>query len=513
MGARVVRKNEPLLRVARALSFAGLTSYGLAAMSFTPRAAALGIGLAVGVLAAFSPGIAVLVACIALALPLMAGNFLLGAVLLVIGFAAIQYLGQDNGRVYLLIILAFAAAQFGPVWMVPVIAGYLMGASEGAIAALIACIAIEVGGIIVGADSLGIIHTGGSSGLVSFASMPDSLITFAWASDAVRAIDPSSLMGAFDGVTGVPLLVAQPILWAAGAVVTAIVHRQSKEARKPLYGLLAGAAGIFTLAVGSAALMQTMGGAIPLGRLLAAGVTSLLASLVFIAASELVFPPLATRTASGVRSTVSDEDADVDELLRLISAAEDQLASKHTVNSVVMITDMKSFSKMTEEDGSVVSAKTIQRHRDLLLPVISSYRGSGKSTGGDGLLAAFDSPADALHAAVTMQRTLADYNAAHPSERDIIIRVGVASGEVVLDKGGRPFIGNALNLAARIMNLGDGGQIFTTREVVVAAKADDISSYSHGKYELKNIAEPVEVLELLWSPRQEPSKPRATMTE
>ena len=202
------------------------------------------------------------------------------------------------------------------------------------------------------------------------------------------------------------------------------------------------------------------------------------------------------------------EDADVDELLRLIAGAEDELTSKHTTKAVVMITDMKSFSKMTEEDGSVTSAKQIQRHRDLLLPLINSYGGKGKSTGGDGLVAAFGSASDAMHAAVTMQRTLDEYNTGHDGEREMVIRIGIADGEIVLDRGGRPFIGNALNLAARVMDLGDGGQAFTTKPVVEAAKASDIATHRHGAVELKNIAEPVEAIEILWAQGQKPTKPR-----
>ncbi|MDH4140347.1 MAG: adenylate/guanylate cyclase domain-containing protein, partial [Coriobacteriia bacterium] len=136
------------------------------------------------------------------------------------------------------------------------------------------------------------------------------------------------------------------------------------------------------------------------------------------------------------------------------------------------------------------------------------HGGHGKSTGGDGLVAAFDSSSEAVRAAITMQRTLEEYNAAHASERKIVIRVGVATGEVVLDKGGRPFIGNALNLAARVMNLGDGGQVFTTRQVIDDANAPGILAHSHGEFELKNIAEPIQVMEVLWREGQQPSIPR-----
>lgn len=513
MASRVVRRNETVLKALRILMFGALTAFALLAMRFVPAAGAFGIAIVVAFLAAFSPGIAVLAACLALALPLMAGDFLVGAVLLILGFAAIQYLGQDNGRVYLLLVAAFAGTVFGPAWAVPVIAGYLMGASEGAVTAMLACVALQLGGIVVGREALGVVHTGGGAGMLTFANLPENLLAINWMTQAAQAVDPQTLMDGFKGLDGVGLLVAQPILWAIGAATTALVRRQSGTERKPAYGLAGAAAGVLLLAAGSIALQKSLGGAATTSDMLSSAVSSIAIVLGFAAAWEFVFPPLATRTASGVRSTMSDEDADVDELLRLISAAEDQLATKHTVNSVVMITDMKSFSKMTEEDGSVVSAKTIQKHRDLLLPIIASYGGKGKSTGGDGLLAAFDSAADALHATNTILRTLADYNRSHPSERDVVIRIGVASGEVVLDKGGRPFIGSALNLAARVMNLGDGGQAFTTREVVNAAKAADVETHSHGKFDLKNIAQPVEVMEVLWNPSQEPTTPRIATSD
>jgi adenylate cyclase len=201
----------------------------------------------------------------------------------------------------------------------------------------------------------------------------------------------------------------------------------------------------------------------------------------------------------------------VDELLRLIATAEDKLSAQHTTTKTVMITDMKSFSRMAEEDGSMLTAKAVQRHRDLLLPIIEAHRGHGKSTGGDGLVAAFDVPSDAINAAAEMQAALARYNASHPDEREMTVRIGIAEGEVVLDRGGRPFIGTALNLAARVMNLADGGQAFSTSEVASRAKGR-WTMHSHGQFSLKNISTPIEVIEVLWADGQLPLDPRQRLS-
>ncbi len=466
MASRIVRRNEGQLRLLRGGAFALFSGWALYQMDFAPLGAAFAIAVLVGAIALFSPGLGVIVSVIALSLPILAADLVAGAVFLVVGLAAVTYLGQDNARSFLIIALAFVGVVYGPLWAAAAIAGYIMGASEGAVAAVLACLALEAAGIALGVPAYGLVVTGGSgTALVSFQNAPENLITFGWMSEAVETVAPQRTLDSLTGIHSIAMLIVQPILWGAAAAVTGSIRRPLNDPRRAPFGLLAAAAGVATLALTSTiALAALADGPLDFAAIGLATVTSLVVAVAFVAVWEYVFPPIARRvTAPRAGSTsMQSEDADVDELLRLIATAEDELANKHTVESFVMITDMKSFSAMTEEEGSFTSAKTIQRHRDLLLPIIGEYQGHGKSTGGDGLVASFDSAANAVHAAQAMQRTLVEHNASHSSERDIIIRIGIASGEVVLDKGGRPFIGNALNLAARVMNLGDGGQILTT---------------------------------------------------
>ncbi|MDH4140514.1 MAG: hypothetical protein OEV43_08075, partial [Coriobacteriia bacterium] len=417
MTRKIVRRNEQFLRWLRAAAFAAGSGWALYMMDFRPVGAAFGLSLGIGALSLMSPGIAVVAAVISLGLPLVAADFLAGVIFLIVGLAAVQYLGQDNGRAFLLIMLAFVGVAFGPLWAAAIIAGYILGPSEGAVTALLACLAVQVAGIVLGQESLGLVTTGGSTGLASFDSMPANVLTFAWVGEALDSIQPQRLLDTLTGINSIAMLIIQPIVWGVGAAVTGLVRRPLDDPQRKVFGIVAGLAGAGTLLVGTAMAYSVAGGGLSgSGDLLTAAASSLLLAVGFIAAWEWIFPPRIAASGAYVQSGMSAEDADVDELLRLIATAEDELASKHTVNAVVMITDMKSFSKMTEEDGSIVSAKTIQRHRDLLLPVIAQHGGHGKSTGGDGLVAAFDSSSEAVRAAITMQRTLEEYNAAHPSE-------------------------------------------------------------------------------------------------
>ena len=509
MAQRIRRKNEALLGWARAAVVAVFTWSGLAGAHARPIWLAPALGLAVGVLMLASADLGVLAAILVLSIPVIAAQPLAGIFILILGIVATRYLAADNAAAFLVIAAAVLGAGLGPVWVAVALAGYLLGASEGAIAAGVACLVVEVIGLALGKPSLGITVTGGSTVIVSFANAPVSLLSSGWVTSSFQSLGADSVthvVNGFSHLTQPVALIAQPLIWAAGAAAVALTRRAVKGIRIELLRLGSVAAGVLIASAGSFALYATTGLALPTVPWLSATLSSLVVAVALVAVWERVFPVLVAPAARSV--SMASEDADVDELLRLIATAEDRLASQHTSRRVVLITDMKSFSRMTEEDGSVATAKAIQRHRDLLLPVVTRHNGAGKSTGGDGLVVAFERADDALKAAVEMQVALAAHNAAHSNEREIWIRAGLAEGEVVLDKGGRPFIGAGLNLAARIMNLADGGQVLAAGDVAAAAQSAGIGAHFFGQFDLKNIAKPIEVAEVLWSEEQEPRDPR-----
>lgn len=523
MPARGHRQNRAVLRFARVVVFGLVTWFALSALFFRPTGVALGVAVIVGAVAYFSPEVATLAFVLAASLPLIAANAILGVAFLIIGVAAVQYFGGDGGAVFAVVASAFVLAwlgPLGPVWAVPVVAGYVLGGSRGAMASIVACLVIQVAGLVFGHPVYGLVQTGGSETAIlvlSAKTAPQNLLSLSWVGPAVRSISGESATQLFSQLTkvrSVGFFIFQPIVWGLGAAMAARLRRPSSDPRQLVWGIGAAVAGVAVLALGTIAGFAIFG--LPreyAGFAPQAAISTITAAIVIVIADRIFkfVPPAAAQPASGAAAltgTMAVDDADVDELLRMIATAEEKIATEHTQDAVVMITDMKSFSKMTEEEGSVVTAKAIQRHRDLLIPVIESNHGRGKSTGGDGLVASFATPDDALRAAAAMQCTLDKHNLARPHERDITIRVGIASGEVVLDKGGRPFIGAGLNLAARVMSLGDGGQIMVTRQVIEAGGLANVKSHSHGEFSLKNIAEPVEVFEVLWRDGQDPRDPR-----
>jgi class 3 adenylate cyclase len=511
---RFQRKNAGLLTWVRAAMFGVTTLIALLAMHFKPAVGAAGLALAAAVLGYFAPELGVLVSIIAIAIPMSAANPVVGILFLVLGVVSMRYLAADGARVHILMASAVIGAFVGPIWAIPAIAGVLLGAGDGAVVSAVAVATIELLGLSLGLSHIGVITTGGSGShvLMSFSAMPASLFSAQWIAGSFGSLGASTvdkLIGTVSAMKQPLAMAAQPVAFGLSAAVAGYLARRKGAAKKMGLTLAAVAAGVVVLPIATAVLGSLGAGSPDWGRVTIVAVASFVVAAAVVATWDKVFTLIPIAATGGAASGIATEDADVDELLRLIATAEDKLASQHTTNKVVMITDMKAFSRMTEEDGSMMTAKAIQRHRDLLLPLIEKNNGKGKSTGGDGLVAAFDGAADAIKAAAQMQRALTDSNAAHPNEREMWVRIGIASGEVVLDKSGRPFIGGALNLAARVMDLADGGQAFATAAVAAAAPDARVRTFSFGEFQLKNIARPEEVFELLWAEGQEPREPRA----
>ena len=512
--AEVQRRNEAVLGWVRALAIAALSGFALAGMHVEPVWLVPVLVIAIAALALASTELAVLLAVCALSVPVIAIQPVVGFAMLIVLIASVRYLGGDGAHGFIVLGASIAGAFLGPVWVGAALAGYVLGAGEGALAAGIACVAVEVTGIALGRASIGTIVTGGPTrAIVSFAHAPKTLLSGAWVAHSVTSLNGATvghLVSGISHITSPVMLLVQPILWVCGAALAGVVARRSDWAHGMWSALASVAVGVLVPAAGGALLGQAFGAVAAIGPLSIAVAESLALAGGFVLAWEQLFALERTEPISAEvkRVSMATEDADVDELLRLIATAEDKLATQHTSTRVVLITDMKSFSRMTEEDGSVATAKAIQRHRDLLVPIIERHNGSGKSTGGDGLVAAFESPSDALTAAVEMQRALAAHSAAHADIREIGVRAGLARGEVVLDKGGRPFIGAGLNLAARVMNLADGGQVFAAADVARAAAGVGIATHSFGEFQLKNIAKPIEIVELLYIDGQVPRDPR-----
>lgn len=134
-------------------------------------------------------------------------------------------------------------------------------------------------------------------------------------------------------------------------------------------------------------------------------------------------------------------------------------------------------------------ATAIRRHDAILEEAIGSHGGSVVKKMGDGLMAAFADPTDAVLAAIEAQRGLGAEPWQEPVS-DFAARMGIHTGSARPERG--DYLGPVPNRAARIEAAGHGGQILLSAATweLIGETSDRISFRDMGLHYLRGLARP-----------------------
>jgi adenylate cyclase len=157
----------------------------------------------------------------------------------------------------------------------------------------------------------------------------------------------------------------------------------------------------------------------------------------------------------------------------------------------ILAADVAGFSRLVaaDEEG------TLRRLNTCLVEfaqLIAKHDGRLVKTAGDGLLASFESPVEALRCAIAMQRAMVERNNALQRAQRLRFRIGLNLGDVVVQGG--DLLGDGVNVAARIEAIADPGGICLSSSVHehVLGKVDSALE-DLGEQELRHIPRPVRV--------------------
>jgi class 3 adenylate cyclase len=116
--------------------------------------------------------------------------------------------------------------------------------------------------------------------------------------------------------------------------------------------------------------------------------------------------------------------------------------------AAVLAADVAGYSRLMERDEAGTLARLKMLRRDLIDPKIAEHKGRIVKTTGDGLLIEFPSVVEAVACAVAVQRGMTARNDAIPEDERIQFRVGINSGDVIVEDG--DIHGDDVNIAARL---------------------------------------------------------------
>lgn len=163
---------------------------------------------------------------------------------------------------------------------------------------------------------------------------------------------------------------------------------------------------------------------------------------------------------------------------------------KRRVLKTFMFTDVVGSTNLVEVMGDEAWDTLLRWHDATLREVFTAHQGKEISTTGDGFFVGFDSPEQAVAAAVAIQRRLAEHRQkagfAPP------IRIGIHAADA--NQVGENFRGRGVHEASRIASIAGGNEI-----VASVATAGDAYPVSAPRSELlKGFSEPVEVVTIDW---------------
>ena len=166
----------------------------------------------------------------------------------------------------------------------------------------------------------------------------------------------------------------------------------------------------------------------------------------------------------------------------------------------VMFCDVADSTHHNERLGDEEWHRVLAQIRSITRAALTQRGGTEVGTQGDGMLARFESPADAVLCGIDIQSELGtarDVNDFVPQ-----VRIGVHAGDVVEEQG--DLIGRVINLASRVTGEATPGEILVT-EPVADQLVGKLELEDKGLRDLKGLAQPRHLLAVRWSDADRPT--------
>jgi len=152
--------------------------------------------------------------------------------------------------------------------------------------------------------------------------------------------------------------------------------------------------------------------------------------------------------------------------------------SLEVARTALIFTDLAGSTALYAARGDPRAYHLVRMHFDVLFGVADRCGGTVVKNIGDAIMAVFQSPAEALRAALDMQVGIADLNRGRnlTEPEALILKIGVHSGPcLAVTLNDRPdYFGTTVNVAARVQGLSFGNDVVFTEIIRKDAEAGEL---------------------------------------
>jgi|RhiMethySRZTD1v2_1073278.scaffolds.fasta_scaffold02318_19 adenylate cyclase len=163
--------------------------------------------------------------------------------------------------------------------------------------------------------------------------------------------------------------------------------------------------------------------------------------------------------------------------------------------AAILAVDVVGYTRLMARDEAGTHARLRALRRAQVDPAVKRHGGRVVKDMGDGVLAEFASAVEGAMCALAVQRAMRQVNAEVPEESQIVFRMGLNVGDIIIDDG--DIFGDGVNVAARLQSVCAPGGICISqalRDQIIDKASfvfDDL-----GEQRLKNVARPVRAFQI-----------------
>jgi len=178
--------------------------------------------------------------------------------------------------------------------------------------------------------------------------------------------------------------------------------------------------------------------------------------------------------------------------------------------AAVLAADVAGYTRLMHDDEEATHAAFNAAMSSFIVPAVRRHQGRIVKSTGDGFLAEFSSAVEAVRGALEFQEALMQDAVLRPPQQRLLFRVGIDVGDVIVED--KDIFGDHVNIAARLEQLCQPGSVLISDNVRhyvngrVAAKFHDM-----GERQVKNIASPIRMFQVLVAGSEEPPAPPARL--
>lgn len=157
----------------------------------------------------------------------------------------------------------------------------------------------------------------------------------------------------------------------------------------------------------------------------------------------------------------------------------------------IMFTDMKGFTSMTSSVSRADMETLLSLQERIVTAAVSHFQGKIIKNLGDGYMASFDSPTNAVLCGERIQKLIRSHNQKASQSKNFELRIGINTGETTVGKN--DIFGQAVNLASRIMNDTPPGEVHFSEAVYLGMNKNEVRAVPVALKTFKGIKDKVEV--------------------